>query len=482
VDLRAAIVEHFRDHADLLIATEAAAEGVNLQFCSLVVNFDLPWNPQRIEQRIGRCHRYGQKHDVVVINFLNRKNAADQRVFELLAEKFNLFDGVFGASDDVLGALESGVDFERRIAEIYQTCRTKQMIDSAFAELQRDLEEQIAQRMAETQRNLFEHFDEEVRARLRLRQEEGQRYLDRFGRCLWKLTKHEVNGAAKFDDKNYLFKLGKLDPTWPKTPTGKYQLLVRGSQEAQVAGKQESNVTSYRLGHPLAEAAVERARSRKLKPAEVVFDYTAHRAAGGAKIGEVENLVGERGWLTVALLRVASLEEEERLLCAMIDNAGRVYDPETGDKLFQIDGRESGGVKMPKATREQLETRLDDVEKSEMGRIDRRNEEFFRAEMEKLERWADDLKFSLEAEIKEIDAQLKEAKKEARLATDMQAKLAMHRRVKDLETERNQKRRRLYDEQDMIDERKGSYLDETATRLQKNSTREEVFTIRWRVE
>ena len=482
VDLRAAIVEHFRDHADLLIATEAAAEGVNLQFCSLVVNYDLPWNPQRIEQRIGRCHRYGQKHDVVVINFLNRKNAADQRVFELLAEKFKLFDGVFGSSDEVLGALESGVDFERRIAEIYQTCRTKQMIDSAFAELQRELEEQITARMAETQQNLFEHFDEEVRARLRMRQEEGRRYLDRFGRSLWKLTKQEVNGAARFDDKNYLFKLGKLDASWPKTPAGKYQLLVRGSQEGQASVKQESDVFSYRLGHPLAEAAVERARTRKLKPAEIVFDYTTHRNDGGAKIGEVENLVGERGWLTVSLLRVASLEEEERLLCAMVDNAGRVYDPETGDKLFQVDGSESGGVKLPKAQRELLEKRLEDVERSEMGRIDRRNEDFFKAEMEKLERWADDLKFSLEAEIKEIDVQLKEAKKEARLAHDMQAKLDLHRRVKELENERNQKRRRLYDEQDAIDERKGKYLDETAARLQKEITREEVFTIRWRVE
>lgn len=482
VDLRAAIVEHFRDHADLLIATEAAAEGVNLQFCSLVVNYDLPWNPQRIEQRIGRCHRYGQKHDVVVINFLNRKNAADQRVFELLAEKFNLFDGVFGASDEVLGALESGVDFERRIADIYQTCRTNQQIDAAFAELQRELEEQIAQRMAETQRNLFENFDEEVRARLRLRQEEGRRYLDRFGRCLWKLTKHEVNGSAKFDDKNYLFKLGKLDASWPKTPAGKYQLLVRGSQDGQTPAKPESDVFSYRLGHPLAEAAVERARARKLAPAEVVFDYAAHRAGGGAKIGEVENLVGERGWLTMTMLRVASFEEEERLLCAMVDDAGRVYDPETGDKLFQVDGRESGGVKLPKTQRELLEKRLDDVERSEMGRIDRRNEEFFKAEMEKLERWADDLKFSLESEIKDIDAQLKEAKKEARLAHDMQAKLDLHRRVKELETERNQKRRRLYDEQDMIDERKGKYLDETAARLQKEITRGEIFTIRWRVE
>lgn len=79
-DMRAALVEHFRDYAEIMIATEAAAEGINLQFCSLIVNYDLPWNPQRIEQRIGRCHRYGQKVDVVVVNFLNEANAADQRV------------------------------------------------------------------------------------------------------------------------------------------------------------------------------------------------------------------------------------------------------------------------------------------------------------------------------------------------------------------------------------------------------------------
>ncbi len=96
-----------------MIATEAAAEGVNLQFCSLLINYDLPRNPQRIEQRIGRCHRYGQKFDVVVINFLNQRNQADQRVLELLTEKFSLFDGVFGASDSVLGSIENGVDFEK---------------------------------------------------------------------------------------------------------------------------------------------------------------------------------------------------------------------------------------------------------------------------------------------------------------------------------------------------------------------------------
>ena len=128
-DKRAALVEYFRDEASIMIATEAAAEGINLQFCNLVVNYDMPWNPQRIEQRIGRCHRYGQKYDVVVVNFLNKANAADVRVYQLLAEKFKLFDGVFGASDEVIGAIESGVDFEKRIVGIYQQCRTTEQIE-----------------------------------------------------------------------------------------------------------------------------------------------------------------------------------------------------------------------------------------------------------------------------------------------------------------------------------------------------------------
>ena len=125
VDKRSALIEHFKEKAQIMIATEAASEGVNLQFCSLLINYDLPWNPQRVEQRIGRCHRYGQKFDVVVINFLNKRNLADQRVLELLTEKFKLFQGVLGASDEVLGRIESGVDIENQIANIYATCRTE---------------------------------------------------------------------------------------------------------------------------------------------------------------------------------------------------------------------------------------------------------------------------------------------------------------------------------------------------------------------
>src|SRR5512141_2251166 len=159
--------------------TEAGAEGLNLQFCNLVVNFDLPWNPQRVEQRIGRCHRYGQQRDVLVLNFLNRSNAADARLYDLLSQKLALFDGVFGSSDEVLGALGGGIDFEKRVLDIYQSCRSGQEIDAAFDALRTDLEGRIEARLAAARALLFETFDGDVRGRLRLAERTAREALAR---------------------------------------------------------------------------------------------------------------------------------------------------------------------------------------------------------------------------------------------------------------------------------------------------------------
>ena len=139
VEYKHAIVDYFRSNAKILICTDAGSEGLNLQFCNTVINYDLPWNPMRIEQRIGRCHRYGQEHDVVAINLLNTQNAADQRVYDILARKFELFEGVFGASDIALGALESGTSFEKMVLQIYQTCDTTAEFKKAFDKLDRKL-------------------------------------------------------------------------------------------------------------------------------------------------------------------------------------------------------------------------------------------------------------------------------------------------------------------------------------------------------
>lgn len=140
VELKNAIVEAFRDEYKILLVTDSGSEGLNLQFCNTIINYDLPWNPQKIEQRIGRCHRYGQKNDVVVINLLNTQNVADKRVYEILSEKFELFQGVFGASDKAIGLLESGADFEKRVTLIYQECKTTSDFTKQFKNLEKELE------------------------------------------------------------------------------------------------------------------------------------------------------------------------------------------------------------------------------------------------------------------------------------------------------------------------------------------------------
>lgn len=139
VEYKHAIVDYFKEHAKILICTDAGSEGLNLQFCNTVINYDLPWNPMKIEQRIGRCHRYGQQNDVVAINLLNTQNEANKRVYEILSKKFELFEGVFGASNIALGALEDGTSFEKMVLDIYQSCNTTTEFRKAFDKLDRKL-------------------------------------------------------------------------------------------------------------------------------------------------------------------------------------------------------------------------------------------------------------------------------------------------------------------------------------------------------
>lgn len=109
--------ELFQKHAQVLIATEAGGEGINLQFCHHVINFDLPWNPMRLEQRIGRIHRLGQEKDVRIYNFAI-KDTLEEHILKLLYEKIHLFEKVIGELDDILTKLEFG-NIEDHLIDIF---------------------------------------------------------------------------------------------------------------------------------------------------------------------------------------------------------------------------------------------------------------------------------------------------------------------------------------------------------------------------
>lgn len=465
-DMRSALVDYFREEGRIMIATEAGAEGINLQFCSLVVNYDLPWNPQRIEQRIGRCHRYGQKHDVVVVNFLNRSNAADERVFHLLSEKFQLFEGVFGASDEVLGAIESGVDFERRIADIYQRARQPQEIKAAFDQLQLDLSLEINEAMTNTGRKLLENFDDEVREKLRLRDESSRAVLNRFERLLMQVTEHELAGYADFlNDSSFRLKSIPFSADETDIPLGLYELPRRSG---------ESHL--YRLNHPLAERVIEQAMQRDLPTAEVRFDYSGRTG----KVSLLEPLLGRSGWLTLSRLSVEALDQaEDHLILSGMTDLGAVVDEDVLGRLLHLPGSVAAPQTPTDAITSALSVQTSERQTFIQRGISERNAQFFSAEADKLDGWADDLKLGLEREIKDLDRQIKEARRAATTALTLEEKLAGQKQIRALEGQRNDKRRSLFDAQDTVDKQRDALIQRIEGKLSQRVTTEALFLIRW---
>lgn len=470
VNMRTALIEHFRDHASVLIATEAAAEGLNLQFCSLVINYDLPWNPQRIEQRIGRCHRYGQKHDVVVINFLNERNEADRRVLELLEQKFNLFSGVFGASDEVLGTIESGVDFEKRILAIYQACRTPEEIDAAFKALQAEMDEQIRSRLEDTRRALFEHFDEDVHERLRMRLADARARLDRVGRRFWSLTRHVLADQARFDDDAFTFELIRLPRE--DIPAGRYHLISRVHPQAEGAGQ-----FLYRLSHPLGEHVLAQARDADTPAAEILFDISRHPT----RIAVVEALRGQRGYLTLTRLTIASYEREEHLLFSGFTDDGAALDPETMEKLFQCGGHVAGTATIPDTVSRRLAAESERHAQATLSRSLEQNNRYFHEAREKLERWADDMVLSAEKALADTKEQIKALRRQARQATTLAEQHAIQEKLQKLERQQRRQRQEIFRIEDEIMEKRDQLIDQLEQRLAQRTQAETLFTIRWAV-
>ena len=466
-DMRSALVDYFKNEAEIMIATEAAAEGINLQFCSIVVNYDLPWNPQRIEQRIGRCHRYGQKHDVVVINFLNKKNAADQRVYQLLDEKFKLFSGVFGASDEILGKIESGVDFEKRIAQIYQSCRSESEIQRAFDELQKELDEEIDQQLSATRQKLLENFDEEVTEKLRVNLQTSKISLSKYENWLWNITRYFLEPYADFSKNQLQFRLRTNPFPGEKINEGPYRI-----------GKDVEDENIYRIGHPLAQRIIDHFKSLTLPEAEITFDYSR----SGKKITIIEPFIGKSGWLSAESLTIQSFETEDHLILSGTTDDGIELDPEQCQRLFSLDGKiQSQTCNIAPEIKEKLGSIIFRYQKEIEAQNMERNSRFFDQEIDKLDKWTEDRKRTLELELKELDIEIKTRKTEAKKILHLEEKVAAQREIKDLEKKRNELRYSLYQEQDKMDERKEALIEEIEARMERNISKENLFNIRWRL-
>ncbi len=468
VDSRAAIVEYFRDHATIMLATEAGAEGINLQFCSLVINYDLPWNPQRIEQRIGRCHRYGQQHDVVVINFLNERNQADSRVLELLNDKLRMFDGVFGASDEVLGSIEDGVDFERRILEIYRRCRTPQLIDEAFRKLQEELKPQIEQGIQNARKTLLDHFDQDVHLRLKELEISEKANLDRIQRLFWILTKVMLASHAKFDDNDFSFHLH--DSPVGSVGEGRYQLISKDRDDASPA-------PLYRMTDALGEWVLEAGRQVSTPTAHVRFNFSDYQL----RMALVEGLKGQRGWLVLELLIIDAFDHQEFLLFSGVTDEGKSVDQETLEKMFFCDGVVVGAVSPEAAKSSRLEEEAKRHYEATITKSLETGNKYYLEECEKIELWAKDKEHAAERQLRETKKQIDDVRRRLQKAATVDEQLQLQEEQQKLERQKKKQRRELDEVEDEIGKVRDRYIEKIKRQLTQRNSVVRQFTIRWEI-
>jgi len=468
-NVKAAIVEAFQknDGIEILISTESGAEGINLQFCSLVVNYDLPWNPQRVEQRIGRCHRYGQKNEVVVVNFINQKNLADQRVYQLLNEKFDLFNGVFGASDEILGAIESGIDIEFRILEIIQQCKSASEIAARFDALENEMRDKLLAKEKDARQTLTENVDEEVAQRFKGRFEDFRARLSKREQDLKLLTRIELPEANFVSGSAFTHGKQHYSFSWSEAEE-------RGWQFYRLDGDTDS------LAHQLAE----KAKSRPLDAAWLRFRYDQlDRAEFGGKFSNVEELIGRAGWLEVSKITIAAMQPVESLLLTAVTDDGQPIDEETVARLLRVpvdiirQNISAGppGLVLPAPFHELRARRMEERFKAKEDE----NEAFYNERVDQLDRWAEEAEKGLELELKLLKDQIALAKKEAQ-TKPLKEKIAARQHIKEMENRLLAKKLTVNDETQRLQQEKNGLIDELADLMKVDPPQPQpLFVLRW---
>lgn len=465
---RKSIVDYFRDEGKIMIATEAAAEGINLQFCSMIVNYDLPWNPQRVEQRIGRCHRFGQKFNVIVVNFSNKGNVAEERILELLTNKFHLFESVLGASDQVLGSIEDGLDFEKHIADILNRCTTAAEIEAGFKELEQKYAQEITEEMRTAKSKVFDNLDPHVQDRLKQYDKQSGEVLNNFEKLLLAVTHHELNDNAEFSEDGKIFNLNHAPRS--DIPTGKYYFKTEPIDNAR----------QYRYSGDLAQHVVAQAQRHHTPQKKLIFSLDNSSRVSSA----IKQLESRSGTLMVKKINFGMKAKhddvsESYMLASAFTHDGHQLDEEYVRDIMNLSCIEITQCSNidESAFEPALASQADVLEKE----VQKRNSRYYDQQEEIMYRNTQDQKAASEGKIREYRLKEKEARKKARLESDPITQLEYKKEARKWEQRAEAEDDRAREERRKNREKADEYLDFIEQALKGSKTIDDIFCISWEI-
>lgn len=396
VAMRLALVHEFRERSDVFISTEAGAKGLNLQFCETLVNYDLPWNPQRIEQRIGRVHRYGQKFPVTIINFLARDNEAQRLTFEILSQKLELFGTVLDASDAVLHAAHGhaeplvsavGYDLEVELRRIYDQSRSMEEVAVQLRMLHDRLDERrrgFDQEQARTAHLIETRLDDAVGRVFRRYKEQLAAELDEFDRDLDRL----VAGFLDAVGATYQRTAEPHEVRFDISPSDRLPVAYRHGRRIRTGSpRDEPDIETLHLAHPLVRAALEEARASTARPAPIRW-----QAPPGGWSPALGPFAGTRGRLVLVKVSYEGFEAVDRILAvAIAEGRPDALSPEILEQLLALpavecEERADLHAIEPHLLEDAIEARVF----ADQSEIDRKEEHEFQHRLGQLERYLDD--------------------------------------------------------------------------------------------
>jgi uncharacterized membrane-anchored protein YhcB (DUF1043 family) len=426
IAVRLALVHEFKTRSRVMIATEAGAKGLNLQFCDVVVNYDLPWNPQRIEQRIGRCHRYGQEHDVTVVNFFSTDNEADRLTFEILARKLDLFGRVLDSSDHVLhepatdtpeaiaGSL--GFAIERELQRIHEQARSKEQIVRELEGLRDDVDARrrsVEDGWRRAASLIQSRLDEDVQHVFRRIRDDLPKSLAGIDRAVDRVV------TAYLETRGIQHRRSERE--------GRILLEVDGRRFVIGSAKGLEGVEPLHLGHSVVADAIEDARRASV-------GMNGIRINTGPASPRLREMRGRRGRLVLAKVSYAGFEPVDRLIIlAEVDR--KMIDPELARELFALPMEAAPSEAASDIPDELLEDALDEAVFLDQEEVEAGERARFDAALARLERSVEDRILILRRRLTENEKRRKSALAERDRALSVDAREAAERALRRTETE-----------------------------------------------
>ena len=440
VAVRLALVHEFRTRSQVFISTEAGAKGLNLQFCDTIINYDLPWNPQRIEQRIGRCHRYGQEHDVTVVNFLAADNEAQRLTFEILSRKLDLFGRVLDASDVVLhepstdtpetlaGAL--GSDFEGRLRRIYERARTVDEIEAELRRLREEMEEErkrFEETWARTAGLIDTRFDQRVKKVFRRLQTDLPEGLARLDSELDQLvTGYFAASGIEYHRESGAGHIRIELPPSERLPDG----WQGGGTVAIGDVKKLAGADPLHLGHPLLKAAVEEARSATGKGFCVTWTLDSTAPA------QLTIRKGSRGRLVLTRIRYEGFERVDSLVpIAVLEEDTGPLEIECAEWLLQHRPQDRRSFKPALQLDDVLEDAMEEMVFADQAAVASREQPHFERSLEQIERYIDDQVMVLRRRLSTANEALNNALEQRNAALGSEVRSHAEDRVRKVQAE-----------------------------------------------